>query len=597
MDPIRNFCIIAHIDHGKSTLADRFLELTGTVEKRKMRAQLLDQMDIEQERGITIKLQPVTMEYQGYTLNLIDTPGHVDFTYEVSRSLAACEGAILLVDATQGVQAQTLANLYLALEQNLVILPVLNKIDLPAADPESCIKEIINIIGCEREEILQISAKTGQGVMELLDEVIKRVPAPKQNFDAPFRALIFDSKFDEYRGVIADVRVIDGSVKKNDTLYLMKTASDAQALEVGIFKPDLHALPELASGRIGYIVTGLKEVGRCRVGDTIVLSKHAEDPAVSALQGYKEVKPMVFAGIFCKEGNDYPELRDAMEKLKLNDAALMYEPEHSQALGYGFRCGFLGLLHLEIVQERLNREYGLELIVTAPSVAYHLYYKRNPQEAVLMKSPQEYPDPSAIERIEEPMMQVDIICPKEYMGNIMTLIQSRRGEYQNTEYLNDNTSLLHYMMPMASILTDFYDKLKSTSAGFASLNYDFRGYRPADVVKMDILVANEPAEALSLITYRDTAYNEGKHLVEKLKTILPRQMFEVKLQAAVGAKILASERIPAIRKDVTAKLYGGDVTRKRKLLEKQKKGKKRMVASGKVDIPTEAYISLLRREL
>ncbi|HLD81962.1 MAG TPA: translation elongation factor 4 [Patescibacteria group bacterium] len=596
MRKIRNFCIIAHIDHGKSTLADRMLEMTGTIEKRKMRKQVLDQMDLEQERGITIKLQPVTMKYGDYILNLIDTPGHVDFTYEVSRSLAACEGAILLVDATQGIQAQTLANLYLALEQDLAIIPVVNKIDLPAADFDSVSREIVNLLGCEKEEILKVSAKTGEGVADVFSAIISFVPEPKQMEEKSFQALIFDSKFDDYKGVVAYVRVVEGTLKKNEDLFLLGTAADAESLEVGIFKPEMKAESELRAGDIGYIVTGLKEVASCRVGDTIVKTSENKKRPVTPLAGYAEVKPMVFAGVFCKEGSEYPQLRDAMEKLKLNDASLSFEPENSKALGFGFRCGFLGLLHLEIVQERLHREYHLDLIVTAPSVAYQMYLRNSPNEPRILKSPQDFPDPAQIDHIEEPMMKVDIVTPASYLGNMMTLTQSKRGEYHTTEYLNENSAILHYTMPMSSILTDFYDKLKSVSSGYASLNYEFCGYQKADVVRMDILVATEPIEALSIITYKDSAYDDGKVIVAKLKNILPKQMFEVKIQAAVGAKIVASEKISAMRKDVTAKLYGGDVTRKRKLLEKQKKGKRKMKSIGKVDIPPEAFIAILKKE-
>ncbi|MFA6533820.1 MAG: translation elongation factor 4 [Patescibacteria group bacterium] len=584
---IRNFCIIAHIDHGKSTLADRFLELTGTVERRKMQDQLLDQMDLERERGITIKLQPVKMNYQGYMLNLIDTPGHVDFTYEVSRSLAAVEGAILLVDAAQGIQAQTLANLYLALEQNLAIIPVINKIDLPAADVPAVSREIINLLGCQPEEILKVSAKTGEGVLAVLGEVIKKVPPPIIIENAPLQALIFDSKFDEYRGVVADIRVTAGQVKKGDRVQYLATGAVGEVLEVGVFRPQLIPQNSLAAGEIGYLVTGLKTVADCRVGDTIGVSDS------QALPGYREVKPMVFAGIFCKEGDDYAQLREAMEKLKLNDAALSYEPENSPALGFGFRCGFLGMLHLDIVQERLRREYDLSLIITVPSVAYRLF-KTNGQESII-KSPQELPDGSAIERVEEPLMKVDLVAPKTYLGGIMEIAQQKRGVYLNTEFLDDKIAILHYQMPLASLIIDFYDKLKSVSQGYASLNYEFAGYQEAAVSRLDILVGGDKVEALSTIVYRDEAYAVGKKIAKELKEVLPRQMFEIKLQAAIGGTVIASERIAAMRKDVTAKLYGGDVTRKRKLLEKQKKGKKKMRTMGKVDIPPEAFMAVLKR--
>jgi len=607
MTNIRNFCIIAHIDHGKSTLADRMLEITGTIEKRKMKEQFLDRMDIERERGITIKLQPVTMEYNGYILNLIDTPGHVDFSYEVSRSLAAVEGAVLLVDATQGIQAQTLANLYLAMEQNLVILPVVNKIDLPAADIEKTKQEIIKLIGCSEEEIILASGKTGQGVEEILKAVIDLIPAPT-GYDVetngrssqPLRALIFDSNYDEYRGVVAHVRVVDGEIKKGDKIFLMATKAKSEALDIGIFKPEYKSRGGLKTGEIGYIVTGFKNVGECRVGDTVAISDFRfpisdKDQVMKPLQGYKEVKPMVFAGVFPHEGNDYQDLREAMEKLKLNDAALTYEPESSEALGFGFRCGFLGLLHLEIFQERLRREYGLALIVTLPSVAYKVY--KGSGEEIIIRTPQKLPDQAEIRQVEEPWVSLDVVTPKDYMGAVMELAQSKRGAYKNLEYLEKDTVILHYEIPMAAILTDFYDKIKSISSGYASINYDYLDYRPADVVKLDILVAEEPVEALSMIVYQDEAFREGKKIVETLKETLSKQMFVLKLQAAIGGKIIAAERLSAMRKDVTAKLYGGDVSRKRKLLEKQKKGKKKMMAAGKgsVEIPPEAFVKILKR--
>lgn len=594
MKSIRNFCIIAHIDHGKSTLADRMLEITGTIEKRKMKEQVLDRMDLERERGITIKLQPVTMEYQGYILNLIDTPGHVDFTYEVSRSLAAVEGAVLLVDATQGIQAQTLANLYLALEQNLTIIPVVNKIDLPAADVERTKKEIIKLLSCKEEEIILASGKTGQGVVEILSTVIEKIPSSPFVVGENLRALIFDSNYDEYRGVVAYVRIFDGQIKKNDKIILMATGAKSEALDVGIFKPEYKSTEKLATGEIGYIVTGFKDVSECRVGDTIILTS-SSGSEIKPLKGYNEVKPMVFAGIFPREGNEFDELREAIAKLKLNDAALMYEPEHSDALGIGFRCGFLGLLHLEIFQERLKREYNLNLIVTTPSVAYKIYYRKKIEEIV--RSPQKFPDPSEIEKIEEPWVSLDIITPKDYVGAIMKLVQSKRGIYKNTEYLDESRIILYYEIPMVAILTDFYDKIKSVSSGYASINYEFLNYRSADVIKMDILVAEDQIEALSTIVYRDEAFKRGKEIVSVLKETLPKQMFVVKLQAVIGGKIIAAERISALSKDVTAKLYGGDVSRKRKLLEKQKKGKKKMMASGKgsVEIPSDTFIKILKK--
>ncbi len=586
---IRNFVIIAHIDHGKSTLADRMLEITGTVSKREMKDQLLDTMDIERERGITIKLQPVRMNYKGYELNLIDTPGHVDFTYEVSRSLLAAEGAILLVDASQGIQAQTLANLYLAMENNLMIIPAVNKIDLPNAQPEKVMDEIVKLLGCTKEEIYKVSGKTGDGVAELLDAVIKKVPEPKVEANKDLRALIFDSVYDEYRGVIALVRIFDGQVEPGNKLKFVSTNDEIEALEVGHFSPKYKKDAKLTMGEIGYIVTGLHNVSQCRVGDTITLVGKKVEP----LPGYQEVKPMVYAGVFCKDGSDFNKLREAIEKMKLNDAALSYEPENSQALGFGFRCGFLGLLHLEIFQERLNREFGLELIVTIPSVAYKIYFSNGKNEMIF--NPMSFPDPTAIVKVEEPIMKVDIFTPKDYLGSIMKLTTEKRGVYINTEYLDEDVAILHYYIPLTQIIVDFYDKLKSVSSGYASLNYDFYDYESTEVVKMDILVADEKVEALSMITYKDSAYHAGKRVVDILKDTLPRQQFMVKIQASIGGKIIAAERISALRKDVTAKLYGGDWTRRAKLLEKQKKGKKKMMGMGKVDIPNEAFLAVLKR--
>lgn len=592
---IRNFCIIAHIDHGKSTLADRMLEITKTVEKRKMKEQLLDRMDLERERGITIKLQPVTMNYNGYILNLIDTPGHVDFSYEVSRSLAAVEGAVLLVDATQGIQAQTLANLYLAVEQDLTIIPVINKIDLPAADVPKTKNEIIKLLGCDENEIILASGKTGQGVEEILNSVIKSVPFPKGMEEAKLRALIFDSNYDEYKGVVAYVRIVDGRIKKGERILLVATGAKSEALDVGIFKPDYKTTGELKTGEIGYIITGFRDVSECRVGDTVTIANSEKISGVKSLTGYKEVKPMVFAGVFPKEGNNFQILREAISKLKLNDAALFYESEQSEALGLGFRCGFLGLLHLEIFQERLRREYNLDLIVTLPSVAYKVKMKNG--EDIIVRTPQKLPNQSETEKIEEPWVTLDIITPRDYIGGIMNLAQDKRGIYKNTEYLDEDRAIMHYEIPMSTILTDFYDKIKSTSSGYASINYDYLDYRPADVVKMDILVAEKPVEALSLIVYRDDAFRRGKEIVETLKETLPKQMFVVKLQAAVGGSIIAAERISAMRKDVTAKLYGGDVSRKRKLLEKQKKGKKKMMSqgAGSVEIPSDTFVKILKK--
>jgi GTP-binding protein LepA len=599
---IRNFCIIAHIDHGKSTLADRMLEITETVDRRKMKDQILDGMDIERERGITIKLQPVTMNYQGYQLNLIDTPGHVDFSYEVSRSLAAVETAVLLVDCTQGIQAQTLANLYLALEQDLTIIPVVNKIDLPAADVAKTKAELIKLLGCHEDEIICTSGKTGEGVEAVLQAVIISGHSPKTLVDTDSdyaRALIFDSKYDEYKGVVAYVRIFEGEIKKGDKIRLLATEAESEVLDIGVFKPDYFSTASLKSGEIGYVITGFKEVSDCRVGDTMTAGAGVKALNLTPLAGYKEVKPMVFAGIFPREGNDLQDLRDAMEKLKLNDAALVYETERSDALGVGFRCGFLGLLHLEIFQERLRREYNLDLIVTVPSVAY-LVYKKN-GEIITVRTPQRLPDPTEIDKIEEPIVKLDIVTPKIYMGNIMKVTQEKRGTYLNTEYISvddvDARVLLHYNIPMSAILTDYYDKIKSVSAGYASINYEFFEYLEADVVKMDIMVAEEGVEALSTIVYRDEAERQGRAIVDILKNTLPRQMFVVKLQAAIGGKVIASERLSAMRKDVTAKLYGGDVSRKKKLLEKQKKGKKKMMQMGKgsVEIPPDTFVKILKK--
>ncbi len=590
MEKIRNFCIIAHIDHGKSTLADRMLELTKTVEERKMKNQILDQMDLERERGITIKLQPARMDWKGYELNLIDTPGHVDFTYEVSRSLAAVEGAILLVDASQGIEAQTLANLYLALDQNLVIIPVINKIDLPAADVPSTKKEIMNLLGCNEEDILLTSAKTGQNVGAILDAVIERVPKPKNTDADSLQALIFDSVYDEFRGVVIFVRIFAGQVKKGDKIKFAFSAEETEVLEVGFFKPQWIKSDSLKNGEIGYIITGVKNLDKAQVGDTIIL-KNSQTPA---LAGYKSIKPMVYAGIFPQEGSEYQKLRDAIMKLKLNDASLVFEPASSQALGFGFRCGFLGLLHLEIFQERLRREFNLHLIVTTPTVAYKIQLRNG--EQFVLTTPSEMPDPSSIEYIEEPYMNIEVVTPTQYIGNLMSYITEVGGLPMNNEYLDEQRLILRYQIPLSSILVDFYDKIKSSSAGYASLNYDFADYRKCDLVKMEILVAEEVVEALTTLVYREQAHRVGKNIVSKLKDMIPRQQFVVKVQASIGGKVVAGDKISALRKDVTAKLYGGDVTRKRKLLEKQKKGKKRMAQSGKVEIPQEAYLAVLKRD-
>ncbi|MBI2444132.1 MAG: elongation factor 4 [Candidatus Magasanikbacteria bacterium] len=595
---IRNFCIIAHIDHGKSTLADRFLEITGTVAKREMKEQLLNSMDLERERGITIKLAPVRMKYQAgmttdYILNLIDTPGHVDFNYEVSRSLAAVEGAILLVDATQGVQAQTIGNLYLALEQNLTIIPVINKIDLAIANVEKTKEEIVNLLGCRPEEIILASGKTGAGVADILQAVIERVPAPPDHGSQPARALIFDSQFNEYKGVVTSVRVVDGGLNKGDRIVLMATGAMAEILELGYYTPKFTPAGKLQNGEIGYVMTGLKNVPECRVGDTIT---QTANPARSPLPGYREVKPMVFAGVFPREGDAYQELREALNKLKLNDAALIYEPEHSPALGFGFRCGFLGMLHLDIFQERLRREFGLAITITVPSVAYRVTNQKG--EELVVRSPQELPESNYLAAIAEPWMALDIIAPKEFVGPVMGLASERKGRYLNTEYLSagaDQRALLHYQIPLASLVTDFYDKLKTVTSGYGSMNYELKEYEPTDVVRLDILVAEEPVEALAMLVWRDSAYAAGKKIVASLKETLPRQQFELKIQAAIGGKIIAAERLPALRKDVLAKMSGGDVTRKMKLLKKQKKGKKKMQARGKIAIPPEAYLAVLKR--
>jgi GTP-binding protein LepA len=611
---IRNFCIIAHIDHGKSTLSDRLLEITGTVDKRHMKEQILDSMELEREKGITIKLAPARMMYFGkdqglrtrdysagskspvpspYILNLIDTPGHVDFNYEVSRSLAAVEGAVLLVDATQGVQAQTIGNLYLAMEEELEIISVLNKIDLPAANVAKRTQEIVQLLGCKPEEILCVSGKTGQGVDALLEAIVARIPPPSGHSEVPPRALIFDSFYDDYRGVMAYIRVMDGSLKKGQHVRMMATDKRLEALEVGAVTPmGLIASPILECGQIGYIVTGLKEISGCRVGDTI--TDHTAD--VQPLAGYKEVRPMVYAGIFPEQGDDFHRLREAIERLKLNDAALVYESEHSPALGYGFRAGLLGMLHLEILKERLEREFDLELVVTVPSVAYRILLRTG--ETQTIKSPLELPDPSLIEQIEEPWVKMDVVAPSEYVGSVMQLAQERRGVYKNTEYLLGERAILHYEIPLAMIIVDFYDKLKGVTAGYASMNYEILDERVADVVRMDILVAEEAVDAFSTLVYRDEAERSGRRVLNVLKEEIPRQNFVIKLQAGVGGKIVASERISALRKDVTAKLYGGDVTRKRKLLEKQKKGKAKMaeIGRGRVSIPTDAYLKVLKRE-
>jgi GTP-binding protein LepA len=591
---IRNFCIIAHIDHGKSTLADRLLEFTGTVSKRELVEQTLDQMELEREKGITIKAQAVRMRYtalngEEYELNLIDTPGHVDFTYEVSRSLAACEGALLVIDATQGIEAQTLANLYLAVEANLSIIPIINKIDLPSADPERVKQEIEDVIGLPREEAILASAKEGIGTQEILEAIIQRTPQPQGSVDSPLRALVFDSHYDAYKGVIAYVRIVDGQLSENERITMMATGSTTDVLEAGYFQPRLISAGQLTTGEVGYVATGFKNVKDCRVGDTITVPSALGQ--LEALPGYKPAKPMVFAGIYPVEGNDYPLLRDALDRLKLNDASLFYEPETSNALGFGFRCGFLGLLHMEIIQERLEREYALDILATAPSVAY-LVQKTN-GELVEVDNPSEMPPPNEIEKIEEPIMDISIFTPSRYIGTLMDLVTTRRGVFKELKYIEAERVLLTYTIPLGELIVDFYDQLKSRTQGYASLDYTFGSYQEADLVKLDILVNGHPVDALSLIIHRDKAYSQGRALVEKLRSLIPRQLFEVPIQAAIGSKIIARETVKAMRKDVLAKCYGGDITRKRKLLEKQKEGKKRMKMVGNVEIPQEAFMAVL----
>jgi GTP-binding protein LepA len=583
---IRNFSIIAHIDHGKSTLADRILELTHAVSSREMRAQVLDTMELERERGITIKAQAVRVQWRDHQLNLIDTPGHVDFTYEVSRSLQACEGALLLVDAAQGIEAQTLANAYLALENDLEIVPVVNKIDLPQADPDAASVELADLLGVEPDRVLRISAKTGEGVEEVLDAIAERIPAPSGDADAPSRALIFDSSYDQYRGVVAFVRVVDGAFHPREHLRAMALGTRFEAQELGFFSPTMRPVDALAAGEVGYVVTGLKDVSELRVGETITSERR---PAERPVPGYKEVKPMVFAGLFPTDSDDYPDLRDALEKLKLNDAALFYEPETSQALGFGFRCGFLGLLHMEIVRERLEREFDLDLLVTAPNVAYRVQTRAG--EWVEVHNPAEMP--RELEVVEEPYIKASIIVPKEYVGAVMELNNERRGRFDHLEYLSEERVHLMYELPLAEIVLDYYDQLKSRTRGYASFDYDVSGFRPGELVRVDVLVGGEPVDALSLVVFKDFAYARGKALVERLREEIPRQMFDVAIQAAIGARVIARETVKARRKDVLAKCYGGDITRKRKLLEKQKAGKKRMKQVGAVEVPQEAFLAVL----
>jgi GTP-binding protein LepA len=592
-EQIRNFCIIAHIDHGKSTLADRLLELTHTLNEREMVDQALDQMDLEREKGVTIKASAVRMLYTAsdgreYELNLIDTPGHVDFSYEVSRALAACEGAVLVVDASQGIEAQTLANLYMALEHDLEIIPVVNKIDLPAARTEEVVQELRELLGVPEDQILRVSAKEGTNTEQVLEAVVQRVPPPQGDPAAPLRALIFDSHYDPYKGVVAYVRVVDGAVSTESELMLMAREVRFEPMEVGTFRPDMVPVERLEAGEVGYVATGLKNLREVAVGDTITL---ADSPAQTPLPGYRPVKPMVFAGIYPVDGEDYHLLRDALEKLRLNDAALVYEPENSAALGHGFRCGFLGLFHMEIVQERLEREYNLNLLATAPSVEYHVLTRKG--EVLEIDNPAELPDPSEIEEIQEPWVRIQIWTPDTYIGPIMELVTERRGEFLHMEYLDSSRVVLTYRMPLAEMIVDFFDQLKSKTRGYASLDYQFDGYRPADLVKLDILVNGEPVDALSLIVHRDKAYRKGDALVRRLKEVIPRQLFAVPIQAAIGKRVIARQTVKALRKDVLAKCYGGDVTRKRKLLEKQKAGKKRLKRLGQVEIPQEAFMAVL----
>lgn len=588
---IRNFCIIAHIDHGKSTLADRLLEMTGTVEKRDMKAQLLDRMDLERERGITIKLQPVRMNYKGHQLNLIDTPGHVDFSYEVSRSLEACEGAILVVDATQGMQAQTLANVYLAMAADLKIIPVLNKIDLPAADVERVTKEVVSLLGCDPGEILHISAKTGQGVDAVLERIVSDVPAPVGNTDKPTRALIFDSYYDDYRGVILYVRVVDGEIKKNAHIAMKATGAKGIALEVGALKPDMTPNEALKTGEIGYIVTNLRSTREARVGDTVTLAASESD--IAALPGYQDVKPFVYAGFFPESNEYYQELKDAVEKLSLSDSALQFEPENSPVLGFGVRIGFLGLLHMDIVRERLEREYNLDLVVTNPSTDYQVTLTTG--EEVDIKSAADLPDVAKITEIREPWIKGEIVVPQDYVGAVIQLISGKRGLQKNLSYIDERT-LVSFEAPLANLLTDFYDQLKSLTSGYGSFNYELSDYRAEDLVRLDFYVAGERIDALALMVHRSEADRMGREVVLKLKEVIPRQQFAVALQAAIGGRFIAREDISAFRKDVTTGLYGGDVSRKKKVLAKQKKGKARMKRFGKVDIPSEAFTVMLKRD-
>ena len=593
---IRNFSIIAHIDHGKSTLADRLIEKTGTLSKREMEDQILDNMSLERERGITIKDQAVQLDYHAkdgndYILNLIDTPGHVDFNYEGSRALAACEGALLVIDATQGIEAQTLANVYLAMEHDLEIIPVINKVDLPSADPDRVIKEVEDVLGIDGSEAILCSAKTGLGIDEVLEAVVNRIPAPQGDDAAPLQALIFDSKFDSYKGVMLYLRVMNGCLKKGMTIRLMATGKVYEVTEVGVFKPALVNVEELGEGMVGFLAASIKNVRDARVGDTITDENH---PAAKALPGYRKATPMVYCGLYPVENSDYDNLRDALEKLQLNDASLMFEPETSSALGFGFRCGFLGLLHMDVIKERLEREYNLALITTAPNVIYEVV--RTNGDVEMVDNPSLFPPQTVIDHVEEPFVNATIIVPKEYVGPVMELSQEKRGEYANMTYLDENRVMLHYSLPLSEIIFDYFDRLKSVSRGYASLDYELSGYRPSDMVKVDILLNGDPVDALSAIVHRDRAQVRGRALVEKLRKIIPRQLFEIPIQAAIGSKIIARENVSALRKDVLAKCYGGEITRKRKLLEKQKAGKKRMKQVGSVELPQEAFMAILKMD-
>lgn len=595
MKNIRNFCIIAHIDHGKSTLADRLLQTTGTISDREMQAQALDDMDLERERGITIKSHAIQMNYkfegQDYILNLIDTPGHVDFSYEVSRSIAACEGALLIVDASQGIEAQTISNLYLALEHDLEIIPILNKMDLPGAMPEEVTDQIVELIGCDPSDVIPASGKTGLGVDKILEAIINRIPAPTGDENAPLQAMIFDSVFNSFRGIIAYYRIKNGVIKKGDKVRFLNTGKDYNADEVGVLKMDLSPKNEVRTGDVGYIISGIKQAKEVKVGDTITL---AANPCLEAIKGFEDVKPMVFAGIYPVETDEYEELRYSMEKLQLNDSSLVFEPESSAALGFGFRCGFLGMLHMEIIQERLEREFNMTVITTVPNVSYFCYTTKNPTVQLIVNNPSELPDPSTIDRIEEPYIKAQVITKSEYIGQIMTLCIEKRGELRNQVYLTQDRVELSFEMPLAEIVFDFYDRLKSVSRGYASFDYHPIGYKESDLIRMDMLLNGEQLDALSALVHRSNAYDLGKKICVKLKELIPRQQFEIPIQAAIGAKVIARETIKALRKDVTAKCYGGDISRKRKLLEKQKEGKKRMRQVGKVEVPQEAFMAVLK---